>query len=100
MTDQTKNDIGAMRSILFDTLRGIKDGSVEIEKAKAVCETSQTIINSVRAEIDFAKVTGLQPSSDFIPHALPTPPKTPGESMPTPNGTVTRLPGRTVHTMR
>lgn len=70
------NDITELRSTLFATLRalGDKDKPMEVERAKAVCEVSQAIINSVKTEIEFAKVTGLQPTSSFIPTAeLPKP---------------------------
>jgi hypothetical protein len=52
------NDIQGLRDIMFATLRGIKDGSVEIDKAKAMNDMAQTIINSAKAEIEFIKVTG------------------------------------------
>ncbi|MHB0926900.1 MAG: hypothetical protein ACYC1F_10390 [Gallionellaceae bacterium] len=71
---EQQNDIRALRTILFDTLKGLKDQTLEVDRAKTICETSQVIINSVKAEIDFAKATGLQPSSEFIPTAqLPKP---------------------------
>lgn len=71
---EQQNDIRALRTTLFDTLKGLKDKTMEVDRAKAICDTSQVIINSVKAEIDFAKATGLQPSSEFIPTAqLPKP---------------------------
>ena len=71
---EQQNDIRALRTTLFDTLKGLKDKTLEVDRAKAICETSQVIINSVKAEIDFAKATGLQLSSEFIPAAqLPKP---------------------------
>lgn len=71
---EQQNDIRALRTTLFDTLKGLKDKTLEVDRAKAICDTSQVIINSVKAEIDFAKATGLQPSSEFIPTAqLPKP---------------------------
>lgn len=86
---QTDNTSTGLRKILFDTLRGLKDKTVDIEQAKAISDVSQTIINSVRAEIDFAKTTGLNPESEFI-KALP-PPKDNGISHPKPGHTVHRM---------
>ena len=42
------NDIKGLRDIMFDTLRGVKDGSIKIETAKAINDTAQTIINSAK----------------------------------------------------
>ena len=67
-----KNDINALRATLFETLQGLKDGKLDVERAKAICDASQTIINSVKVEIDFTKTTGLQTNSEFIP-TLPQP---------------------------
>lgn len=52
------NTINGLRNIMFETLRGIKDGSVDIDKAKAINDTAQTIINSAKVEVDFVKATG------------------------------------------
>lgn len=60
------NDIETLRTHLFATLDGIKNGSVDVDKAKAINEVSQTIINTAKAEIDFAKVNGSVDSQFFI----------------------------------
>lgn len=52
------NDITELRQHLFDTLRGIKDGSMKIESAKAINETAQTIINTAKVEVDHMKLNG------------------------------------------
>lgn len=52
------NTIKGLRDIMFDTLRGVKNGSIDIDKAKAINDTAQTIINSAKVEVDFMKVTG------------------------------------------
>lgn len=66
------NDITELRQHLFDILRGLKDGSVKIETAKAINDTAQTIINSAKAEIDMIELVGGK-GTGFIPasHALP-----------------------------
>lgn len=57
---ETKNDITELRDILFDTLRQLKnkDAPLDIERAKAINETAQVIINTAKIEVDYAKVTG------------------------------------------
>lgn len=64
----TTNDITELRSHLFDTLRGLKDKDkpLEIERARAVSDVAQTIINTVKVEVDFVKATGAK-GSGFIP---------------------------------
>lgn len=68
---ETKNDITELRSILFDTLRGLKEKSIDIDQAKAINDTAQTIINSAKVEVDHAKVTGKTSSSGFLPEEKP-----------------------------
>ncbi|SFI74524.1 hypothetical protein SAMN05428978_10324 [Nitrosomonas sp. Nm34] len=50
-----QNNITELRAILFDTLRGLKDKSMEVEHAKAISDTAQVIINSAKLETDYAK---------------------------------------------
>lgn len=54
------NDIAALRSHLFNTLAALQDkeNPMDIERAKAVCEVGTVIINTAKAEIDFARVNG------------------------------------------
>lgn len=52
------NTITDLRDIMFKTLRGIQDGSVDIERAKAINNTAQTIINTAKVEVDFLNATG------------------------------------------
>lgn len=63
------NDINALRSALFETLQGVKAGTMDIDRAKAINETAQVIINTARAEVDYMKVTGSNTGTDFIPAA-------------------------------
>lgn len=90
MTQQ--NNIVALRDTLFETLRSLndKDKPMEIERAKAICEVSQTIINSAKVEIDHLRITG-GTGSGFIPDAT----RLPGNS-----GVTKPEPGRTVHRLR
>ncbi|QKE37424.1 hypothetical protein [Ferrovum myxofaciens] len=57
MSDQTHN-IQSLREVLFETLNGVKTGSVDVARAKSINETAQTIINSLKAEIDYIRVAG------------------------------------------
>lgn len=66
------NDINALRSTLFDTLREVKAGTMDLDRAKAINDTAQVIINTAKAEVDFMKVTGSNSGTDFIPTARPS----------------------------
>lgn len=62
------NDINELRSALFNTLRELqnKDAPMELERAKAINETSQTLINSLKVEVECMRITGAK-GSRFLP---------------------------------
>lgn len=55
MTTQTITDL---REALFATLNGLKNGEIDVDRAKAINETAQVIINSAKVEIDHMKIAG------------------------------------------
>lgn len=63
------NDITALRGHLFDTLRGLKDGSIEIDKAKAVSQIADTIIDTAKVEVDYMRVTGATGTGFIAQHS-------------------------------
>ena len=54
---ETKNNFTEMRQILFNAMNGLKDGSVQLETAKGIGQIAQVVINSVKVEVDFLKLT-------------------------------------------
>lgn len=52
-----KNKISDLRDHLFETLEALKDPDkpMEIERAKAISDVAQTIINSAKVEVDMAR---------------------------------------------
>lgn len=60
------NTINDLRTTLFETLQAVKSGGIELDRAKAICDISQTIINTAKAETDFAKATGAHVRSALI----------------------------------
>lgn len=89
------NDVNALRTHLFDTIKGLRDGTINIETAQAITGTAQAIINSAKVEVEYVKAGG-KVNSGFIPladpgHALP-----PGTKK-TPTGTLTTKPGVITH---
>lgn len=115
MSEQTNlptNDITTVRTALFDTLRGLgnKNEPMDIERAKAINEVAQTIINSAKVEVDALRVIG-GTGSGFIPALPPSKPEqkpalqnlrekgiVPQE--PSRPGITHPAPGHTVHRMR
>lgn len=62
------SDINHLREILFNTLKELQnpDSKLDIERAKAINEISQTVINSAKVEVDYLKNIGGK-GTDFIP---------------------------------
>lgn len=58
------NNIDELRRHLFETLAALKDkdAPMDIDRAKAVSDVAQVIINSAKVEVDYAKVTGAKGS--------------------------------------
>lgn len=96
------NDINDLRSTLFETLNAVKDGTLDLDRAKLINETAQTIINTAKAEVDYMRVSGANITTDFIPQqaARPTLPPPPNGSTTTATGTKTvqPIPGGSVTT--
>lgn len=51
-------DITALREQLFATLAGVKDGSIDLERARAVNEIGKTLVETARVEVDYLRATG------------------------------------------
>lgn len=67
----TRN-INDLRELLFDTLQGVKNGTVNVDSAKAISDLSQNIINTAKVEIDCLKAGG-NVTSEFIEIKQPDP---------------------------
>lgn len=89
MSNEAKpNDIERLHQILFETLDGLNSGKIDVARAKAVSEVSQTIINSAKVQLDFNKGKGSQFFKD-------------GNAMPdSSNHNVHKIGNRTVYEMK
>ncbi len=83
--------IADLRGHLFDAIEGLKAGTLEIDRAKAINEVSQTIINTAKVEVEFVKVTSATTGSGFLPQI---------EAAPKNGDTVTPIQGGRVITHR
>jgi hypothetical protein len=72
------SNVNDLRAHLFAALKGLKDGTIDVEKAKAMSEVAQVIINSAKVEVEFAKATGGTSGTGFLPiaHDNPVPAQT------------------------
>lgn len=63
-----RNKINDLRDHLFATLESLLDEEkpMDIDRARAVAEVAQVIVNSAKVEVDFIKNTGNN-GSGFIP---------------------------------
>ena len=55
-----KNKISDLRDHLFATLEDLRDkeSPMDIERAKAISDVAQTIINSAKVEVEFMRMRG------------------------------------------
>lgn len=59
-----QNDLNELNKILFDTLRGLKDGSINEKKATAITNVSNSLINSAKTQLSAFKLTKGQAYSE------------------------------------
>lgn len=64
------NDPTELREHLFGTIKGLKEKTISIEQAKAICEVSQSLINLAKVEVEYVKVTGADISGGFLDHVI------------------------------
>lgn len=62
-----KNKIEDLRNHLFEALEMLKDGEMDVDRAKAVSGVAQTIINSAKVEVDYLRLTEQRSGTQFIP---------------------------------
>jgi hypothetical protein len=99
MTDPKKN-ISDVRAALFKVLEGLTDAEkpMDLDRARAVNETAQTIINSAKVEVDYLRVTG-QSNAGFLeePPQITSDQSTSGVPK---QGSVEHFPGGIRHRLR
>jgi hypothetical protein len=68
-----KKNIDDLRDLLFSAIEGVKNGTLDIEKAKVIGALSQVMVNSAAVEVKHAQVTG-QKGSNFLDKVEELPP--------------------------
>lgn len=52
------HDITALRAHLFSALQGVKDGTLDLDKARAINEIGKALTETARVEVDYLRATG------------------------------------------
>ncbi len=62
------NTIEDLRDLLFNTMKKLKEGTIDVPQAKAMTNIAQAVINSAKVEVDFIRaVGGIGTGTGFIP---------------------------------
>ncbi len=64
-----KNKLEDLRNHLFSALEGLSDPEkpMDLERARAIAEVAQVVINSAKVEVDFLRLhDGTMRGSDFV----------------------------------
>lgn len=63
-----KNTMTDLRNHLFEVMEALKDEEkpMDLERAKAVVNVAQTLINSAKVEVDFLNAIDSSESTDFF----------------------------------
>jgi hypothetical protein len=86
-------DSNELREHLSKTLKGIQDGTVNIETAKAIGDIAQVAINLAKVEVDFVRANGGGRSEFFESSNVK-------QVTQTANGSITQIGNVTRHTLR
>ena len=83
----SEKTITNLRAALFETLQQVKNGTMDLDKARAVNELGKTLIDSAKVEVEYLRATG-GGESTFLDTAAGADNLPPGVT------------GRTVHRLR
>jgi hypothetical protein len=68
-----------LRDRLFAAIDGVKSGNIPVDKARAINDLGQTIINTAKVEVDYLRVSA-QKQSRFLAPGAPSLPGPAGEA--------------------
>ena len=55
-----------LQYLIMQSIRAVRDGTLDIDKAKAVNSLAQTLINSAKVEVEFLRATNRTHSPFFV----------------------------------
>lgn len=91
-----------LRSVIFDTIDDVRKSKIDAATARAISDLAQSVINSAKAEADYARATGQVVRSGLIstePAAPPLPAPTAAQPIAAPTAAAPASVTRT-HTER
>lgn len=77
----SKINIDTIRAELFATLQAVKEGSIELDRARAINDMSKTFVDLAKVEVAYIHATQGEVRSDFIQPAKPSSHALPAEQM-------------------
>ena len=60
-----------LRAVLFETLEGVKNGTLDLDKARSINEVAKTIVDTAKVEVEFLRVAGGEESTFIAPPPAP-----------------------------
>lgn len=63
------NSMDELRSELFDALRKVKAGTLDLDKARTINELGKSLIDTAKVEVDYLRTTG-GGESEFLDGAV------------------------------
>jgi hypothetical protein len=63
-------NIKELRNFLGETMKALKDGHLDVDKAKTISDLGQVIVNTAKVEVDFIKAAKIKDATDFISDAI------------------------------
>ena len=61
-----RTDLAGLREALFATLRDVRTGAIDLDRARTVNAIAGTLIDSARVEVEYRRVVDQAGSSTFI----------------------------------
>ena len=66
MSKKIAKNIIELRNIALESLEDLRSGKIEIEEAAVAAKICETVISSVRAELEYHKIVGTVPNIEFM----------------------------------
>ncbi len=79
----SSHTISDLRRLLFDTIQGVRDGTMDVDKGKTISDLAKVVVDSAKVEVDFMKLRGSdQKGTGFIPEERQIGPTEPAAALP------------------
>lgn len=59
-------NIKELRSFLGEVMKDLKEGKIDVDKARTIKDIGQVLVNSAKVEVDFIKAAKIKDATDFI----------------------------------